>query len=208
VLDVMAGSERDVERIELHDLAGRHGLRGFGRRPAKRRLPDHLRGLGGLASGGNWRDRAALDQGGEEVPDSGLGDRKALLGELHDDLGLAPHGLLEAPLLDRPHEGGGPGGLARGPRPPRRSDADRQAILVAIAAELVVMLPAILGKAFKGSCERLNRAGGWRAHHRCKVDGRPPVPERLLARRAHHVQMLAITGLGEWDWHTPEVPLP
>jgi hypothetical protein len=56
---------------------------------------------------------------GEDAADRCLADLEALLAELHDDLGSAPHGLVEAQVLDGLHERRGPFGFAGCLRPLR-----------------------------------------------------------------------------------------
>ncbi len=113
MLDVLARRERDVDGIELHDLAGSGGLGVPGQTLGEAAFCGPFLRLGGLAHGGHGQNRSTRDEMGENAPHGCLRHGEPLLAQLDDDLGLAPGRLLEAPLLDGLHELGGPGRLAR-----------------------------------------------------------------------------------------------
>ena len=86
-----AGRKGQVDGIELDDLAGLGGFRGLWQALSEAAFCRPFSGPGGLADGRHGLDGTAPDEVCQDVPDGRLRYLEALLDELHDDLGLAPH---------------------------------------------------------------------------------------------------------------------
>src|SRR5690606_15559273 len=103
VLDRLAGSDVDEQRVDLDQLAWERWPEAFGQATGVSFLVvvAEAASSGFSAQQGHGDDCSSGDESSKDAPDRRDGGHEAFAGEQHGDLALAPHGVVEPQFLDR-----------------------------------------------------------------------------------------------------------